>query len=246
MRELKLNPKGVTIVDDDVFEQLSKYKWYISANGYAIFGAKKDNIKSYSKLHRVIMGVDDPLIKVNHINGDTLNNQRSNLRVATCAQNVHNSKKRTNTKNNYKGVSYIKKLNLWQSRCRMNGNDFYLGLFKSEIAAAYAYNKKAISLSSYSKINYLDFPIDYLENLLISDLVHGFTKIQSKYKYVYFKPKSGRMKSDKYYVYFNSNGHKYRKGYFFTEEEALEYLKNNFSNTLNDIGKEKQLHPRFK
>jgi len=101
-------------------------------------------------MHRLITKAKDGEL-VDHIDRNKLNNTRSNLRIVDREGNVHNQKKRTNTNNNFKGVQFIKRLGLWQSRCRIYGNDYFLGYYKTEIAAAYAYNKKATELSDCIK-----------------------------------------------------------------------------------------------
>jgi len=236
MKYIKLSPSGNAIVDDDTFDSISKFKWYLSALGYAIGGEKTKDKKAFIKMHRFIMGVDDPKIIIDHIDGDKLNNQKSNLRVATPAQNMHNSKKREGTKNRYKGVTYLPKLNLWQSRCRMNGLDIFLGHYKSEIAAAYAYNKKAIELSEFSRVNYLPLPSEYLESLLITDFSSRLYPIQSKYKYIMFKKKANRMKCDKWYISLKVENKRITKGNFVSEEDAVLYLIKHFSNIVPDAG----------
>jgi hypothetical protein len=237
MKEIKIqNSNKVSLVDDDDFEFYDKFKWYLCSHGYVIYGRKDNNFKSYQKLHRLIIGAKDGEI-VDHIDRNPLNNIKSNLRIVTCAQNTHNRKKAKNTKNNYKGVTYIDHLNLWQSRCRIYGNDYYLGVFKSEIAAAHAYNVKAKSLSEYCVINNLsNYTNEYLNHILISHRKKIKKHEGSKYKYIGFKKKRGRMKNDKFNIQFTINKKRYYKGYFNTENEALQYLQNNYSHMLNDIG----------
>lgn len=236
MRNIILKPNGIAIVDDADFEIINNRRWYLSKQGYAIGGESSNGIKSFVKMHRLIMGINDANVKIDHIDGDKLNNQRINLRVASSAQNRHNSRKILNTKNNYKGVSYVKKLNLYQSRCRMNGNDFYLGLYKTEISAAYAYNKKSIELCIYTRINYLPFETSYLEKILKEELVTNKSDIQSIYKYIYFKKKEGRMNCGKWFIQFKHNGTRYYKGYFINEDDARLFLINNYKHLLNDAG----------
>jgi hypothetical protein len=185
MKTILLTTKGETFVDDSDYEYLSQWKWYLS-DGYAYSSERK-------KMHRVIMNAKDGEI-VDHIDRNKLNNTRANLRIVDKEGNVHNQKKRANTKNNYKGTQYVKKLNLWQSRCRIYGNDYFLGYYKSEIAAAYAYNKKAMELSDCILLNKLDLPIDVLEEKLISDLSQG---------------KSAEKKSQQKGVYWNKTKNKW-------------------------------------
>lgn len=236
MKQIKLNPNGVALVDDADFEYLNKFRWYLSAQGYAIGGEKTKTRKAFEKMHRFVMNISDPNIKIDHKDGNKLNNQKINLRRATPAQNTHNSKKAAGTKNNYKGTNYLQRIGLWQSRCRMNGLDFFLGHYKSEIAAAYAYNKKALELSEFSRINYLPFSTEYLEALLISDFSTRFSPTQSKYKYIKFKKKANRMKCDKWYISFKIDNNRTTKGNFLSEDDALKYLIQHFSKILPDAG----------
>ena len=74
-----------------------------------------------------------------------------------------------NTTNNYKGTNFVKRLGLWQARCRMYKEDHFLGYFRNEIAAAYAYNKKASELSDFTLLNKLNFSTEELENMLITE-----------------------------------------------------------------------------
>lgn len=52
-------------------------------------------------------------------------------------------KKRKDTSSNYRGVSYSKKKNLWRAGITIDGRSINLGDFKTEVAAALAYNKAA-------------------------------------------------------------------------------------------------------
>lgn len=163
MKEIILtNGNKATMVDDIDYEYLSKEKWYL-CNGYALAHKKR------RKMHRIIIGAKVGEI-VDHIDRNKLNNTRANLRLVNQAQNTHNQEKRPDTNNKFKGTQYIKRLGLWQSRCRIYGNDFFLGYYKSEIASAYAYNKKAIELSDCILLNQFDISIEELEQKLITDL----------------------------------------------------------------------------
>jgi hypothetical protein len=228
MKQIKLKPYGVTCVDDLDYEYLSKEKWYLSQNGYVIGGNKRTGRKSFMKIHRLIMDAKDGEL-VDHIDHDKLNNVRSNLRIVGMEGNVHNQHKRKNTKNNFKGVTYVKRLGLFQSRCRIFGGDYFLGYFKTEIAAAYAYNKKATELSEFTLINNLPFSKCYLEKILISDRkTIEPAKERSKYKYILFKKAYGTQKKDKWFICFSINNIRTYKGYFLTDEDAHKYLISNY------------------
>lgn len=164
MKEIMLTNGGCAMVDDENYNYLTQWKWFRSPNGYAI------STIGLIKMHRLITGAKKGEL-VDHIDHDTLNNTKLNLRIVSTQKNVHNQNKRANTKNNFKGVCFKPRHGLWESRCRMFGKNHELGLYKSEIAAAYAYNKKAQELSDCILINKLNLPVDVLEDMIINDKV---------------------------------------------------------------------------
>jgi len=204
------------LVSTEDYESLNKRKWFISRDGYALCN------NSLKKMHRLILNANDGDI-VDHINRDKLNNTRGNLRIVNRCENTHNQKKRTETKNKYKGTNFVKRLGLYQSRCRIYGKDICLGYFNNEIAAAYAYNKKAIELTDKCDLNRFDLSVIELENLLLSSIC----KIQS----AEFKSKEKNVtwhkSSKKWQVSIRKNGQCFYIGKFKTELEAIK-AKNNF------------------
>lgn len=92
------------------------------------------------------MGVFDKTHQVDHINGDTLDNRESNLRVVTALENGQNKRKRKSASSKYKGVKWHKRDNIWESLIMHKGKSYYLGRFKEEKDAGLAYNKKSIEL----------------------------------------------------------------------------------------------------
>lgn len=230
MKEVFVRPNSIALVDDDQYERVNKIKWYLSKGGYALSGSHKNlGIKPFTKMHRFILGTE-PGVLIDHRDGNKMNNQKYNLREASPEQNVHNQKKRSGTINNYKGANFIKKLGLWQARCRMNHQDYFLGYFKSEIAAAYAYNKKAASISSFILLNDLPFNTEYLEEILISDrAVIKPCVMVSPYNFIYYHEKK-RLWNIR--IFFN--GKVTYKGGFITDTDAHEYLIQNFLHLVDD------------
>ena len=86
-KRIKLTKGMSTIVDDDDFESVNQYKWYFSSTGYA----ERRHGKGKLLLHRFIMNPKNDL-QVDHINGNRLDNSRSNLRLATRTENARNRK----------------------------------------------------------------------------------------------------------------------------------------------------------
>ena len=104
-------------------------------------------------MHRVIN--DTPkILGTDHIDGNPLNNQKSNLRNATKSQNGMNRKSNRNSSSKYKGISWNKQNKKWRGEIQKNKKRYGLGYFKSEIEAARAYNKKALELfGEYARLN---------------------------------------------------------------------------------------------
>lgn len=144
MKEIKLTQGKVALVDDADFEHLNQWKWYAQKDRYTYYAVRRDG-KKRMKMHRVVLGLkyEDKLLP-DHIDRNGLNNQRDNLRIATRSQNCANRASVKNAVSKYKGVSPMKKR--WQVHIVKNGVQKYIGLFKSEIDAANAYNKVATEL----------------------------------------------------------------------------------------------------
>ncbi len=135
-----------TLVDDDVYEELSKFKWYVSHEGrnrmYA-FRLDRENGNRHTRIHRVIMGAKPDKV-VDHQDGNPLNNLRSNLRICTQWENGKNVGLRVNNTSGWKGVSWQKNRGYWQAIIRINGKMTGVGCFENPIHAAMAYNEAAL------------------------------------------------------------------------------------------------------
>ena len=82
-------------------------------------------------------------LEVDHINGDGLDNRRSNLRLCTRRQNSMNQKKQKNCTSKYKGVSWSKRRKKWAAAITLYGKYKSLGFFDDEEEAAQAYRVAA-------------------------------------------------------------------------------------------------------
>ncbi len=149
MKEIQLTQGQVTIVDDADYEWLNQWSWFAgwfkgSRSFYAmrtIWNDARPRPKSHTqRIHRLIMGVTDPSIYVDHRNHNTLDNRRDNLRIATPTQNQANAGKRNGT-SQYKGVSRLGKK--WRAMIRINGKHIHLGCFANELDAALTYQQAA-------------------------------------------------------------------------------------------------------
>jgi hypothetical protein len=164
MKKVKVGKYWATVSDRD-YELVSQYTWRPykggdpGANGtyYAIahehgrkFGEKDVSVI----MHRLILNAPKG-IKVDHRDGDGLNNQRGNLRLATNKQNSMNQKPHVNTSSPYKGVSLDKRHGTWKAYIISDGKSIWLGQHKSEEEAARAYDVAARKLfGEFAKCNF--------------------------------------------------------------------------------------------
>jgi len=148
MKVIKLTQGKFAIVDDSDYEKVSKIKWYFD-HGYA--RNKGKNSSFY--LHRYLLNLE-PKDKIDHINGDGLDNRRDNLRVCSQSQNTKNSiSHRDSLYSKFKGVSFHKALNYWTADICVD-NRKIKKYAKSENEAAIIYNELATKYhGAFAKLN---------------------------------------------------------------------------------------------
>jgi hypothetical protein len=139
------------IVDKEDFDKLNKYKWYACNSRGSFYATREANNKSI-KMHRLIVNALPGQI-IDHINGNTLDNRKCNLRVVNFLQNASNCKKRKDgLTSKYKGVN--KRNGKYRAYIQFNKKNIHIGTFQTEEQAALEYNKKAIDLfGEYARLN---------------------------------------------------------------------------------------------
>lgn len=153
MKKVKLTRGYFALVDNDDFDKVKTLKW--SAVGKThIYGrhGRLDPITGKIKsiyLHRYIL--DTNCKSVDHINGNTLDCRRCNLREVDQSVNVRNRLPRGKSK--YMGVVACNKK--WSARIVVNGKQIHIGSFNNEKIAAMAYNEaaKKLNLSQFCRLN---------------------------------------------------------------------------------------------
>jgi len=89
-------------------------------------------------LHRFIVSCPAGM-QVDHINGNVLDNRRSNLRICDHAENMRNRRISKNNTSGYKGVSWEKKKRKWGASIKVNRKTIHLGWFNDLEKAYEAY-----------------------------------------------------------------------------------------------------------
>lgn len=152
--------KDECLIDDQDYANLSKYTWYISKQGYVYRNQSKEERKSSGnsntkRLSRLLLCAKEGE-QVDHINGNKLDNRKSNLRIATHAQNQRNRPKfKRHASSIYKGVYWHNKKRIWRTSISYENKIIYIGEFKSELSAAMAYDIAAHDLfGEYAKLNF--------------------------------------------------------------------------------------------
>jgi len=146
-RRIYLGEGVWTILDRQDYYRFGHFKWVVIGNDgkfYAVRNVKVGQIKTETmRLHREIMNAPKGLL-VDHRNSDSLDNRRSNLRLATHSQNQFNKRKtKTNTTSRYLGVTFDKSRGQWAAKIKHSNKRIWLGRFDSEIEAAKAYDEAA-------------------------------------------------------------------------------------------------------
>lgn len=132
MKHIQLTKGQVAIVDDRDYTRVSKWSWYYDR--YAKRNHWDKNNKKYVGwyMHSFIMGTPKGM-DTDHINGNKLDNRRSNLRILTRSQNkASSSLQYSNNTTGYKGVHFDKSRDKYMAFIRVNGKMHNLGRFNNK------------------------------------------------------------------------------------------------------------------
>ncbi len=126
------NTRSQFFFDKEDYDLIKDYCWneHVKSTGYRILEAYDSELNKTVNITTILgcKGYD-------HIDRNTLNNRRSNLREATQAENVKNKSKQRNNTSGVTGVGWVDKLNKWRSRITYNKKEIYLGVFDNKIDA---------------------------------------------------------------------------------------------------------------
>lgn len=126
------------IVDaEDEARILAIGKWYAFKGGKTFYAVRHEG-DHHLFMHRILAETPDGFV-TDHLNGNGLDNRRSNLRNCTHAQNLANrTRLQTNNTSNSTGVSWDKVNKKWEVRIKRNQKSIFLGRFKKKVEAVKA------------------------------------------------------------------------------------------------------------
>jgi hypothetical protein len=157
MKRIPLTQGQFAIVDDEDFERLSQFKWYVrklskSVVCYAVRHDRQSSTDCLLTMQNAVLGVPRGVL-VDHKDRNGLNNTRSNLRICTKGQNQRNQGIRRDNTSGFKGVCRHRAR--WEAKIMLNGVKKHLGTFDTPEEAAKAYDKAAREL--HGEFAYLNF-----------------------------------------------------------------------------------------
>lgn len=150
--------KGIAIkVDTDNLDLIRQYSWHIKkskdSKDYVRASFTENGKTKRITLHRLIMNAKSDEM-IDHIDGNTMNNMKCNLRKCNKNQNMWNRQKHKTAQSIFKGVR-ITEYGTYRARISYNNKRMELGTFKTESEAAKAYDKKAKELfGEFARLNF--------------------------------------------------------------------------------------------
>jgi len=143
MKKIPLTQNKYAIVDDEDYEFLSKWKWHANKSGKNYYARRNLNLSSGTRtcleMHRQINNTPPGQI-TDHINRDSLDNRKCNLRTVCRSRNIQNSSEKIGV-SGLRGVSWNIANNKWAARICYKAKREFLGLFDNKEDAAIAYNE---------------------------------------------------------------------------------------------------------
>lgn len=141
----------ILLIDKEDWFRFKELRWQIlKPKGYVVCYKKEKTLY----LHREILSAPKNL-QVDHINGNKLDNQRKNLRLATSQQNLANSKLSKWNTSGFKGARWDKQHKKWKTEIKFNYVYIFIGYFDTLHQAALAYDLWAMDLNKeFAKTNF--------------------------------------------------------------------------------------------
>ena len=148
MKAIPLTQGKEALVDDCDYEYLMQWKWQFHQEGNRRTGyaARRETIGEKCNrvyMHRLVVARSGAMAdgkQVDHVDGDGLNNCRSNLRPSTTSQNHANRRVNRNNTSGFKGVSWNRQAGKFEAHITVLRRKAHLKYFDDPRDAARAYN----------------------------------------------------------------------------------------------------------
>lgn len=210
MPKYPLTKGEVAIVDQDTFDEMLNLgrRWCVSVRRNLKYAVRDDSSGNRIYLHRWIMNAPKGM-HVDHINGDGLDNRKSNLRIVTCSENARNRHNHDPGASGFFGVSSISTSKSWRAYTHVDKKQVMIGVWPTAELAASA---RDFYVSEFHKTSRLNFPDgaphtpEEVEKMKISKVVSDHPGI--------------RLKAGKWEVWHRRNGKRVYVGRFETLELA--------------------------
>jgi len=176
---MEIDIKGYKVlIDDEDYERMRKHGWCVRVMSQHMIYFRS-NISGFGKgrismLHRFIVGcVPNDGKTVDHINGNTLDNRKCNLRICTQHENSRNQRIRKNNTTGYKGVRIRRQYtHTWDAYIMVDNKQISLGVWDNIEDAAHAYDIAALYyFGEFARLNFSP------ENYLGMDIIGEYNKV---------------------------------------------------------------------
>ena len=177
---MTINISGFDVlIDDEDLEKINKFKWWLNKKEYEKSGLQYFVCNTHTNgkrhilsLHRYLMNCSlyDKIV-IDHIDGNTLDCRKNNLRRCTHAENCRNRKVSTNCSSGYRGVYWHKKDKKWVASIIYNAHAYNLGEYSDILEAVRIYDIASIYFyKEYAKTN---LPLDNYKELDYKTIVEN-------------------------------------------------------------------------
>lgn len=146
------NSTLIAVIDDEDYINIGGYNWQLNKHTRTYFATSTICGKP-TMLHYMIWPHKEGF-EIDHRDGNGLNNQKSNFRYATHAQNNANKGLTIANTSGYKGICFDRRRNKWQAKICINYKQMGLGNYATKEEAARAYNLAAIKYhGEFARLN---------------------------------------------------------------------------------------------
>ena len=142
MKIIVLTCGSKALVDDEDYEKVNQLRWHIQKKGNNSYARAVDSDGRFIRMHQFI--TDGKYERIDHMDKNGLNNQKSNFRYCSHAENMRNSRMHKDNKNGFKGVEFDKRKNRWRAQIKCNGKRYRGKRFMTKEEAAMDYNRLAL------------------------------------------------------------------------------------------------------